>query len=81
MNEYIIPPVYTLIHIVVGFLGYTYFPCLVVAIMYQFVQYFLDIRFFAFGKTKIVKGNNVMHTSRKLAHHLLGFIIAVIVSS
>ena len=69
------PPIYIIIHILSGFLGYFYPMILVLSIAYHLLQYALDIRLFTFELT-YREGNSIEHTSVKLLEVLSGFLIA-----
>ena len=53
---------------------------LVVVLIYQFFQYFFNIRLFLLDKkTKIKKHNSLAHTLNKLLDYLYGFIFIKII--
>lgn len=70
------PPIYTAIHVATGIIGY-FFPILLVAsVVYHFLQYVLDVRFFAFSGT-YEEGNSLEHTFLKLAEIAVGYALMV----
>lgn len=68
-------PIYALTHIGTGFLAYWYPIIGILAILYQFAQYSLNIRFFLFEMT-IRQGNSFKHTAVKLLEMAFGFVLA-----
>jgi len=74
------PLVYSLSHLTVGFISYKYLWLIPIIVIYQFIQYMKNIRFFFLGSSKslINKGNNLSHTIYKLFEYIVGFIIAYI---
>ena len=67
------PPIYTVIHIATGMIGYFFPLLLVAALMYHVVQYILDVRFFAFEGT-YEDGNSLEHTALKLLEIGAGYL-------
>ena len=57
-----------------GIVGAWYPIVLILAIVYQLLQYILDIRFFIFEIT-IRSGNSLIHTSMKLFEIFIGYIL------
>jgi hypothetical protein len=71
------PPIYILIHVLTGVVGY-FFPSVLVAnVLYHFLQYFLDIRFFAFEWT-YREENSLEHTFMKLVETMIGYGLAYV---
>ena len=70
-------PIYFIVHIILGFLGYFYPNLLYSTIGYQILQYLLDIRIFFF-EFKIKSGNSLEHTSVKLGEVALGYGVAML---
>ena len=70
-------PIYCVIHITLGFLGYFYPEVLYGTIGYQLFQYLMDIRLFAF-EMKIESGNSVEHTAIKLGEVGFGYALATL---
>jgi hypothetical protein len=69
------PPLYTVSHIASGVLSFfipVIFPFILV---YHFLQYFLNIRFFIREK-EIRQGNSIAHTGLKIVEVILGLLIA-----
>jgi hypothetical protein len=72
------PPIYTLIHVLTGVAGY-FFPWVLIAtVLYHFLQYFLDVRFFVFEWT-YEEENSLEHTFMKLAETAIGYGLAYLV--
>jgi hypothetical protein len=69
------PPIYTLIHVLTGIIGYFYPILLVLSVAYHFLQYVLGVRFFVFSGT-YEDGNSLEHTSVKLLEIACGYLIA-----
>lgn len=69
------PPIYTLIHVLTGVVGYFFPIVLVLSVVYHFLQYFLDVRFFVFSGT-YEDGNSLEHTVVKLLEMGCGYLIA-----
>ena len=69
------PPIYTLIHVATGIVGYFFPSILVASVLYHFLQYFLDVRFFALEGT-YEDGNSLEHTALKLGEMMVGYILA-----
>ena len=69
------PPIYTIIHIATGFAGYFYPWILGASVLYHFLQYLLDVRFFVFART-YEDGNSLEHTALKLVEMMLGYFVA-----
>jgi len=71
------PFIYTLFHILIGFVAYTYPIILIGVLLYQFGQLFLGIRVF-FCTFTIEEGNSVEHTLVKVSEVALGYLIAML---
>ena len=72
---YEIPLVYTFLHIATGTFAAKYPYTILLFLPYQFLQYFLNVRFFLLNKDKIQPGNNLMHTLRKLSEYSFGYVV------
>jgi len=70
------PQIYAVTHVLLGFIGFQYPAILFLAVAYQLLQYFLDIRFFVF-QGRIEKGNSLQHTGLKLFEILIGFLLGM----
>ena len=68
-------PVYRIIHLILGFVGYFYPKVLYGTIGYQVLQYVLGIRFFLF-EGAIKSGNTIEHTAIKLGEIGAGWLLA-----
>jgi hypothetical protein len=60
-----------------GMVGAWYPIVLILAIIYQLLQYILDIRFFIF-ETTIRSGNSLIHTTVKLFEIFIGFLLGLL---
>ena len=69
------PFVYTLSHLVIGFLGYKYKNLLLLFVVYQFAQLLFGVRFFLLS-LEFKKGNSIEHTLLKLGEVGIGYGIA-----
>ena len=74
------PPIYAFIHVLSGIVGYVYPAILVAVFAYHILQYYLDVRFFAFDR-EILEGNSLEHTMLKLSEVGIGYILAAIMRS
>ena len=74
------PPIYAFIHVLSGVAGYFYPAILVTVFAYHVLQYYLDVRFFAFDR-EIREGNSLEHTMLKLTEVSIGYILASITRS
>jgi len=74
MTTFSRPPYYALLHILIGFVGAFYPAVLILALIYQFSQYFLNIRIFAF-EMRVESSNSFEHTIVKIWEILLGFLL------
>jgi hypothetical protein len=70
-------PIYFVLHVLFGFIGYFYPDVLYAALAYQFLQYIFNIRVFMM-EMKIEKGNSVTHTGIKLAEVAAGYGLAML---
>jgi hypothetical protein len=68
------PYYYAISHIVIGFIAAWYSIIGVLAILYQAIQYVLDVRFFPVTMM-IKKGNSIAHTGLKLVEIGMGYVI------
>jgi hypothetical protein len=74
------PILYTIIHIISGYIAY-YYPVLLVAIFgYQVLQLVFNVRVFFFS-WKIEPGNSIEHTLVKLIEYALGYFIAFMLNN
>jgi len=71
------PPLYIILHIVLGFISYKYPLLLFAFVLYQFLQYALNVRFFGFT-WEIQSGNSLDYTMYKLAQFGLGLVLAML---
>jgi hypothetical protein len=69
------PAIYTITHVVSGYIGFFYPIILLLSVFYHFLQYVLNVRFFIFELT-YKEGNALEHTVIKLFEILYGFLIA-----
>ena len=74
MKVYDKPLIYTLSHILTGVLAVFYPIWIWIFLSYQLLQLALDIRFFG-AHFHIKKGNNLVHTTRKIGEFALGYFI------
>jgi hypothetical protein len=72
------PIIYTLSHVIIGFVGYFYFELLILFLIYQFSQLIINKRFFLF-EFKLKEGNSLEHTLYKLRETLVGFVLAAFI--
>ena len=68
------PSIYLIIHVSIGVLSVFYTPLLWAFLVYQFLQLFLNKRFFLFELTT-KDGNSIEHTGVKLLEFFVGFLI------
>ena len=78
-----IPLLYLLSHIILGFISYYYNKLVILFLIYQFIQYYFNIRFFLLDvkcfhniKKCYKKNNNILHTSKKITQFIYGYLIA-----
>lgn len=75
---YVKPAIYTVSHVLIGFIA-VWFPVLaVLMVAYQIAQYMFDVRFFLFS-LEFKKGNSFEHTFMKLAEMGLGYGLGLLV--
>jgi hypothetical protein len=72
------PIIYTLSHVMIGFVGYFYIELLVLFLIYQFSQLIMNKRFFLF-EFKLKEGNSLQHTLYKLGETVVGFVLAAFI--
>jgi len=72
------PIIYTLSHVMIGFVGYFYIELLILFLIYQFSQLIINKRFFLF-EFKLKEGNSLEHTLYKLRETLVGFVLAAFI--
>jgi hypothetical protein len=72
--------IYTLSHILLGFIAVWYPTLGLLFIAYQLLQYFLQIRFFLFS-FEIKHGNSLYHTIRKISEIAVGYFIGLLVAA
>ena len=72
------PVIYTLSHVMIGFVGYFYIELLVLFLIYQFSQLLMNKRFFLF-EWKLKEGNSLQHTLYKLRETVVGFVLAAFI--
>ncbi len=80
MQVYDKPFIYTLSHIITGFITAWYPVIGLLFVAYQLLQLFLDIRFFLFT-LEIKPGNNSLHTARKVAEFAAGYLVGFLIRS
>lgn len=74
------PMIYTLSHVLLGFIA-VWYPLLgLLFIAYQLLQYLLNIRFFLFSM-EIKHGNSAYHTMKKLGEIAIGTVIGLLVKN
>lgn len=72
------PIIYTLSHVMIGFVGYFYIELLILFLIYQFSQLLMNKRFFLF-EWKLKEGNSLQHTLYKLRETVVGFVLAAFI--
>jgi hypothetical protein len=72
------PLIYTILHILSGFIAYLYPKLLILIILYHLLQLYLGVRFFLFELT-YREGNSIEHTTVKLLEVIGGFLAAFII--
>jgi hypothetical protein len=70
------PQIYAVTHVLLGFIGSQYPAILLLAVAYQLLQYFWNIRFFVF-QGRIEKGNSLQHTGLKLFEIFIGVLLGI----
>lgn len=73
-----IPFIYSISHILLGYISFYYYKIAIIFIIYQLYQYYANIRFFFLNDTKILQGNSKSHTLRKLLEFIFGTAVATI---
>lgn len=73
----ITPLKYKISHIIIGFCAYNYNILWAAILLYQFIQYWYNIRFYIFDY-KILPNNTLNHTINKLYDYVIGYLIAYI---
>jgi hypothetical protein len=73
-----IPLIYSISHILIGYISFYYYKFAIIFIFYQLYQYFANMRFFFFNCKKILQGNSWSHTLRKLLEFIFGTVVAAI---
>ena len=83
---YHIPTIYSLSHVLIGYLGYSYLSLLVWFIVYQLYQYSINRRFFLVpyyphpsNNKSYQTGNSLSHTLKKLTECAFGIILHALV--
>ncbi len=74
METWYKPPLYTASHIGFGVLSFFIPAFIPIFLIYQFVQYWFNVRFFMKEK-EIREGNSIAHTGIKFAEFSLGLLI------
>ncbi len=77
MQVYDKPFIYTLSHILTGFITVWYPVLGLLFIAYQLLQLTFNVRFFLFS-LEFKKGNNPLHTARKVAEFAAGYLIGLL---
>jgi hypothetical protein len=75
---YHIPFIYSLSHVILGYISFYCYYIGFIFIIYQIYQYYANIRIFFLFDIKILQGNSMSHTIRKLLGGVLGVVIATI---
>lgn len=75
LDYYEKPTYYTVIHMLIGVFTYYYRIIGIIFVIYQFLQLYLDKRFFLF-EWKVENGNTLFHTLIKIAEFLVGILSA-----
>lgn len=74
------PLIYTISHVLLGFIA-VWYPLLgLLFIAYQLLQYLLNIRFFLFS-LEMKEGNSAYHTIKKLGEIAIGFVIGLLIKN
>jgi len=74
------PLIYTILHILSGFIAYLYPKLLILIILYHLLQLYLGVRFFLFELT-YREGNSIKHTAIKLLEVIGGLLAAFVIST
>ena len=75
LDYYEKPTYYTVIHMLIGVFTYYYAIIGIIYVIYQFLQLYLNKRFFLF-EWKVENGNTLFHTLIKIAEFLVGILSA-----
>jgi|10_taG_2_1085330.scaffolds.fasta_scaffold22267_1 hypothetical protein len=73
-----IPFIYSINHILLGYISFYYYKIAIIFIIYQLYQYYANIRFFFLNDKKILQGNSKSHTLRILLEFIFGTAVATI---
>ena len=73
------PPLYMVIHVISGAIGYFFSPLVILFILYQLAQLAFNFRFFFFTM-EIKSGNSILYTLYKLAQFFAGYAAAAAVA-
>lgn len=73
------PPLYFIIHILLGMMSYFYPVIILLFLVYQFIQLALDGRFFLF-EWKFKPGNSFAYTLYKIVQYTVGYAIVYMYS-
>ena len=68
------PPIYLVIHLLIGVISYFYPPLFILFVGYQLLQLVLDIRIFLFS-WKIKRGNSIAYTGYKILQGAAGYAL------
>lgn len=74
MTIYYKPWYYIVSHIVIGFIGAWYHIIIILAVTYQLGQLIFNVRVFPL-EGKILEGNSIYHTTKKLIEISIGYVI------
>jgi hypothetical protein len=72
------PLIYSILHILSGFIAYLYPNVFILIILYHLLQLHLGVRFFLFELT-YREGNSIEHTAVKLLEVISGFLAAFVI--
>lgn len=73
------PPLYFIIHVLLGMISYFYQDIIPIFLLYQFTQLALDGRFFLF-QWEFKSGNSLTYTLYKLTQYMIGYAIMYVYS-
>ena len=73
-------PIYVIIHVILGYIGFRYPTVLILTVGYQLLQYIFNTRFFVF-EMLFRSGNSIEHTTLKLFEVLCGYVLAKVTQS
>ena len=76
-----IPLIYQIFHYIFGMISFKYKWIILPFLIYQFIQFFMNIRFFLLDKDCYIKsirdcfkyGNSLKHTLNKIIHFFIGY--------